>query len=65
MVQQVRLGMYAVTRSSATRSDDLKQHVAIIDALLRENEEDVRDAIIVHTVSYTHLDVYKRQQEYS
>lgn len=48
MVQQVRLGMYAVTRSSATRSDDLKQHVAIIDALLRENEEDVRDAIIVH-----------------
>ena len=40
--------MYAVTRSSATRSDDLKQHVAIIDALLRENEEDVRDAIIVH-----------------
>lgn len=27
---------------------NLKQHKAIIDALLRENEEDVQDAIVLH-----------------
>lgn len=48
MVRQVRLAMYAATQTTAAPADDLAQHIAIIDALLRENEKDARDAIILH-----------------
>ncbi|MGE4277651.1 MAG: GntR family transcriptional regulator [Lawsonibacter sp.] len=54
MVSQVRLAMYAARQNairqnaSDPRESDLSQHCAIIDALLRENETDIRDAIILH-----------------
>lgn len=49
MVSQIRLGMYALIQdTSNSRENDLHQHFAIIDALLRENEQDIRDAVIFH-----------------
>ncbi|MEM5780454.1 MAG: GntR family transcriptional regulator, partial [Lawsonibacter sp.] len=54
MVSQVRLAMYAARQNAVRqnaadpRESDLSQHCAIIDALLRENESDIRDAIILH-----------------
>ena len=48
MVQQMRLAMYAALKDDRNRVGNLEQHRAIIDALLRENGEDVQDAIILH-----------------
>ena len=49
MVLQVRLAMYAALNNAPnSRADDLQQHCAIINALLRENEKDIRDAVILH-----------------
>lgn len=49
MVVQVRLAMYATLKNCiSSREDDLTQHCAIIDALLRENEKDIRDSVILH-----------------
>lgn len=54
MVGQVRLAMYAARQNAVRQSvpdfreSDLSQHCAIIDALLRENEKDIRDTIILH-----------------
>lgn len=48
MVHQIHLAIYTATQSSSAEDDDLNQHVAIIDALLRENENDIRDTIILH-----------------
>lgn len=54
MVSQVRLAMYAAHQNAIrksvpdSRESDLSQHCAIIDALLRENEKDIRDTIILH-----------------
>lgn len=49
MVTQVRLAMYATLKNCVnSREDDLTQHCAIIDALLRENGSDIRDAVILH-----------------
>lgn len=49
MVNQTRLAMYATLQSAPdSRQADLSQHNAIIDALLRENQKDVRDAVILH-----------------
>lgn len=48
LAKQVWLGMYAASRMSPVRESDLSQHMAIIDALLRENEDDARDAVILH-----------------
>lgn len=48
MVHQIHLAIYTATHSSAAEVDDLTQHIAIIDALLRENENDIRDTIILH-----------------
>lgn len=48
MVQQMRLAMYAATKTTLATEDDLAQHMAIIHALLRENEKDARDAVILH-----------------
>ncbi len=43
-----RMAVYAAMQDSSNRMGNLKQHKAIIDALLRENEEDVQDAIVLH-----------------
>ena len=49
MVNQTRLAMYAVLLESPDpREADLAQHDNIIDALLRENGQDIRDAVIFH-----------------
>lgn len=49
MVNQIRLAMYAALQNAVdSREADLSQHRAIIDALLRENEKDVRDTVILH-----------------
>ena len=49
MVIQVRLAMYASLHDAPdSREDDMAQHSAIIDALLRENETDIRDTTILH-----------------
>ena len=49
MVSQVRLAMYAARQNTDdARQDDLAQHRAIIDALLRENSGDLRDSVILH-----------------
>ena len=48
MIQQMRLAVYAAFNADQTRVGNLDQHRAIIDALLRENEEDVQDAIVLH-----------------
>lgn len=49
MVIQVRLAMYATLKNCiSSREDDLGQHCAIIDALLRENVNDIRDSVILH-----------------
>lgn len=48
MVQQLRLAMYARSKDPASRSGNLAEHTAVISALLRENEQDARDAIIYH-----------------
>ena len=48
-VLQYRLAMYATLQISFdSREDDLNQHCAIIDALLKENEKDIRDTVIYH-----------------
>ncbi len=48
MLHQTRLAIYSSLHDEANRAGNLEQHRAIIDALLRENEEDVQDAIILH-----------------
>lgn len=48
MIQQMRLAVYAALNDDQNRVGNLDQHHAIIDALLRENEEDVQDAIVLH-----------------
>lgn len=48
MIHQMRMAVYAAMQDSSNRIGNLKQHKAIIDALLRENEEDVQDAIVLH-----------------
>lgn len=48
MIQQMRLAVYAAMQDKTNRKGNLEQHRSIIDALLRENEEDVQDAIILH-----------------
>lgn len=48
MAKQVWLGMYVASQISPSRENDLNQHISIIDALLRENEDDARDAVILH-----------------
>ena len=48
MIQQMRLAVYAALKDDQNRVDNLEQHRAIIDALLRENEDAVQDAIILH-----------------
>ena len=48
MIQQMRLAVYAALNDDQNRVGNLDQHRAIIDALLRENEEDVQDAIVLH-----------------
>ena len=49
LVTQVRLAMYATIQNGLdSRAADLSQHTDIVNALLRENENDIRDAIILH-----------------
>lgn len=48
MLHQMRLAVYASLYDEANRIGNLDQHRAIIDALLRENEEAAQDAIILH-----------------
>ena len=48
MIQKMRLAVYAALNDDQNRVGNLDQHRAIIDALLRENEEDVQDAIVLH-----------------
>ena len=48
MIHQMRMAVYAAMHDSSNRMGNLKHHKAIIDALLRENEEDVQDAIVLH-----------------
>ena len=48
MVQQMRLAVYAALKDDRNRVGNFEQHLAIIDALLRENTENVSDAIILH-----------------
>ncbi|WP_320956309.1 GntR family transcriptional regulator [Enterocloster asparagiformis] len=48
MIHQMRLAVYAAMLDASNRIGNLQQHKAIIDALLRENEEDVQDAIVLH-----------------
>ena len=48
LINQMRMAVYAAMQDSSNRMGNLKQHKAIIDALLRENEEDVQDAIVLH-----------------
>lgn len=48
MLQQMRLANYAAKYDTSNRVGNLAQHRAIIDALLRENEKDVHDMIILH-----------------
>lgn len=48
MIHQMRMAVYAAMQDSSNRMGNLKQHKAIIDALLCENEEDVQDAIVLH-----------------
>ena len=48
MIQQMMLAVYAALNDDQNRVGNLDQHRAIIDALLRENEEDVQDAIVLH-----------------
>lgn len=48
MLHQMRLAVYASLHDEANRTGNLDQHRAIIDALLRENEDAAQDAIILH-----------------
>lgn len=48
MLHQMRLAVYASLHDEDNRAGNLEQHRAIIDALLRENEDDVQDAVILH-----------------
>ena len=48
MVQQRRLAVYASTKDERNREGNLEQHTAIIDALMRENADALRDAIVLH-----------------
>ena len=48
MLQQMRLANYAAKYDTSNSVGNLAQHRAIIDALLRENEKDVHDMIILH-----------------
>lgn len=48
MVHQIHLAMYTAIQSTDVPMDDLNQHLSIINALLRENEKDIRDAVILH-----------------
>lgn len=48
MVQQMRLAVYAALKDDRNRVGNFEQHLAIIDALLRENTENASDAIILH-----------------
>lgn len=48
MVQQIHLAMFTALQIDADIEEDLRQHTAIIDALLRENKKDIRDSITIH-----------------
>lgn len=48
MVQLFRLAMYAVKLGTSQLEANNPQHLAIVDALLRENEQEARDALILH-----------------
>ena len=48
LIAKMRLAVYAALKDDQNRVDNLEQHRAIIDALLRENEDAVQDAIILH-----------------
>lgn len=48
MARQIRLGMYAAIKMDTACAFDTAQHCDIIDALLRENESDSQDAVILH-----------------
>ena len=48
MIQQIRLAMYAALQKVTSYGDALCQHRTIIDALLRENGTDARDAMVLH-----------------
>ena len=48
MVKLMRLAVYSAKMDSSNREGNLDQHRTIIDALLRENEKDVQDAIVLH-----------------
>ncbi len=48
MVQQMRLAVYSALKDDRNRVGNFEQHLAIIDALLRENPDNVSDAIILH-----------------
>ena len=49
MVSQIRLAMCnLLIGGTDTLEEEQEQHAGIIDALLRENEKDIRDAVIYH-----------------
>ncbi|WP_343209877.1 GntR family transcriptional regulator [Anaerolentibacter hominis] len=48
MIRQLRLAVYSAKQDRDSRTGNVQQHAAIIDALLRENEADARDAIVLH-----------------
>ena len=48
MISQVRLAMFAACHGIRNREGNLEQHEEIIEALLRENPEAARDALVYH-----------------
>lgn len=49
MISQKRLAMYAIVQEETAEQEFIcAQHRNIIDALLRENDTDIRDAVIYH-----------------
>ena len=61
MIQQMRLAVYAALKDDQNRVDNLEQHRAIIDALLRENEDAVQDAILLHN-NHTRIKTLKMME---
>lgn len=53
MITQERLAMYAIVKEEDADQEFIcEQHRNIIDALLRENDYDIRDSVIIH-LSYS------------
>ena len=49
MITQKRLAMYAIVQEEGAEQEFIfEQHRKIIDALLRENDSDIRDAVVFH-----------------